>query len=172
MIYPGYLVKVLRKCRDLENYIPKLMYKDDDLKIYHKYISLIDRCCNEPFKIESIFFEEGTRYCTVRYLISSKFAVLPDPVDNIDYEFIKDRHNIKDVNIINNESYYYGSEIKYWFYIHNIDLDSPKYRAFRQYIEMYRTNTISDNTLYQVTGRLVDDNYVHAAFIKIQQKGR
>lgn len=170
MIYDSTLVSLL-KIKELDNYIPKMMSKDDYPKEFHKYISLTDRDCKEPFKIESSFVEDGIRYYCVKYLKSIRFAVLPEPL-HLTYEFIKDRNNIKKKNIINDNEYYYGSEIRYWFYINKIDLDSTRYLAFRKYVEPYRSNSIIDSVLYKVEGFLTEDKerYSNCRFIRQQER--
>ena len=172
MIYPEYLSHLINRRRDLENYVPRLMSKDDDLRLFHKYVSMSDIYDRDPFKVESTFVEDGTVYYCIKNLVTSRFAVIPAPVDNIDYEFIRDRNDLKHAKIINSENYYYGSEIKYWFYIHKIDLDSDKYRVFRKYIEANEDNTIIDNNVYQVSGIFVNGIYTSCQFTKIQRKSR
>lgn len=169
MIYPTDLGSLL-KVHELYDYIPKRFSKDEIVKEFHKYVSLYDRDCKEPFKVESSFIEDSIRYYCVKYLTTNHFAVLPEPL-NVDFEFIKDRNNLRKTDIINNGVYYYGSEIRYWFFIHKIDLCSPKYKAFKKYVEPYSCNSISDTSIYTVVGNLNEnDIYTVCKFVKQQER--
>lgn len=141
-IYPKELGTYIKKTR----YIPKQVKYLDDIKKYSKYIYL--EACNDGFKVEDIIEVDDQIYYQVRLLDNSRQAVIPYDESFHYYELLTDKEHIIDVdNIINTDIPYYGSEIKYWFFIHNIDLKTGKYHNFKPLVTKSNI-TISDRKLY------------------------
>ena len=53
-------------------------------------------------------------------------AVLSYPVKDILYELVPDHNNIKNRYIINDDEWYTGAELKYWFFINKINIEPYK----------------------------------------------
>ena len=165
MIYPTVLANQILYNKDIRNYIPKKMSKLESLKLFHKYWSLADVA---PFKVENIYNVEDTEYYSVKFISTNKYGIISFPLDKYSsYELISDRNDIKNAeSIINVKNKYYGSEIKYWFFTHNIDFDNPKYNVLKSYIEIGGKNIISDNKLYFLKADIdKQGNYYNYRFI-------
>lgn len=155
LIYPKILTNYIKD----HNCIPKKVKFITDLRQYSRYVYLEQF---NPFKIENIIQTDDYMYFQVRYLDSNRQAVIPYDEKNHYYELLMDRSDIKHLDsIININDYYYGSEIKYWFYIHKINLDSKKYQIFRPYI-LGSDKTLSDRKIYRIKATYIKelDEYV------------
>ena len=63
----------------------------------------------------------------------------------------------KKINIINDGNIYTGAEIKYWFFVRNINCFNRKYKDFWYLVDTYSMDQIADNKNYIITG---DINHV------------
>ena len=155
-IYPKDLVDLIKKFK----LIPKLVRSSKDIRRYSKYISL--QQSNEPFKIEEVIPLDNDVYYQIRFLSTGRQAVVPYEDNFSYYELHQDRSNISKLpTIINTEVPYFGSEIKYWFFINNIDLSSNKFCNFKSLITDSK-HYIADNKLYYLLGTYLplEDRYV------------
>ena len=158
-IYPKELAKFVKEY----HLIPKKIKFIEDIRQYGKYISL-QQSNIDGFKVEEIIEVNDLIYYQIRFLISGRQAVVPYEPKFTYYELYKDKSKITKLpNIINTEYPYYGSEIKYWFFINNIDLDSKKYNCFKSYI-CKSDYTLSDKKLYYLTATYLPltDEYVNS----------
>lgn len=156
-IYPKDLGDYIRKT----NYIPKIVKDIKDIKKFAKYIYL--EACQEGFKIEDIIDVNDQVYYQINLLNSHRQAVIPFEEKFNYFELLSDKSNIrKKSNIINSNEAFYGSEIKYWFFINNIDLYSKKYEGFRPIVTKSGF-TISDKKLYFLKAEYIPslDTYIH-----------
>ncbi len=150
LIYPKELGKIVKEF----NYIPRIVKNADEIRQTSKYFCYENS--NEPFKVEEIIEVNNQIYFQIKLLLSNRQAVIPYEEKYTYYELHTDKLNIKHANnIINNGKAYYGSEIKYWFFINNIDLDCIKYNSFEDIITESGM-TISDRKIY----------FLKAAYIK------
>ena len=141
-IYPTDLAKFV----DTSKYIPRKIKSSKDIKKYSRYISLEQ--ATDGFKIEDIIEIDDDIYYQVRFLLTGRQAVIPYEETFTYYELIPDKTSIRKLpTIINSNEPYFGSEIKYWFFINNINLDSDKYYNFKSLITESK-HMISDNKLY------------------------
>lgn len=141
-IYPKQLSNFIKE----NHLIPKKIKYVQDIKQYGKYISI--QQSTDGFKVEEIIEVNEDIYYQVRFLESGRQAVIPYESKFTYYELFQDRSKIRKLpNIINSNKPYFGSEIKYWFFINNIDLNSKKYNCFKSLI-CKSDYTISDRKLY------------------------
>ena len=160
MIYNQCLSNIISKKK--YSYVPRKLKKYESYKQYHKYWTPEFKSF---FKIENIFIACGTRYYEVKFVMSNTYGIITDPYDIEDvYELMQDRNNIRELdNIINTDISYYGSEIKYWFFVHNSN--TKKYNSIEQYIENNGHNNLSDNKLYFLSANIDSDgNYSNFSF--------
>ena len=76
-------------------------------------------------------------------------AIISYPVSDVLYELTPDYKDIKNKEIINDNEYYTGAEIKYWFFANNINLDKY-YTDLRHYIELDGKCKLNDYELYKI----------------------
>ena len=76
-------------------------------------------------------------------------AVLSYPVKDILYELVPDRNNIKNRYIINDDEWYTGAELKYWFFVNKINIDR-RFPEYKQYIYPEGKCEVKDSGLYKV----------------------
>ena len=157
LIYPKELCAYI----DKTGYIPKKVKFLDDIRKFSKYIYL--EACNDGFKVEDIIDVDNQIYYQIRLLDNSRQAVIPYDESFHYYELLTDKENIINIdNIINTDIPYYGSEIKYWFYTHKIDLKSGKYSGFKPLVT--KSNVmISDRKIYFLYADYsnIDNEYIN-----------
>lgn len=149
-IYSNDIAEIVRK----NKYVPRKINSDIYLKLYHRYY------CNYSetyFKVQRIYLVNNIEYYSVNYS-NNMGAELSGPY-NVDYELLTDYRNVEKENIINSNNSYYGREIKYWFFINNIDLNDPKYSEFWSFLNPNNKRTISDDKLYFVNAVEVNNMY-------------
>ena len=152
-IYPKLISEFLT---DNSHYIPKQVRYLSEIKQFAKYISAEQGI---GFKIEEIININDQTYYQVRFLDNNRQAVLPYEETFHYYELLTDKIDMRAVkNIINTNIPYYGSEIKYWFFVNNIDLDSEKYLDLKPII-LQSYSSISDRKLYLLFGEYKDNIY-------------
>lgn len=163
-IYPKKLIEFLNSTSN--KYIPKKINKYDRLKLYRKYWTSFNDLF---FKVMNIYDVDGIEYYSVKYkdMLNGEISY-PISDDNI-YELIIDRKHLDQINIINNKKAYSGADIKYWFFIHNIDLDSPKYRNFIQFIYPNSNSCICDHKYYRVFANRINNIYVDCKIKLVKQ---
>ena len=64
-------------------------------------------------------------------------------------------------DIINSKLSLLGAEIKYWFYIHKIDLESEKYSGFSSYLDFRSTSKLMDDKYYVIFAEYVQDKDIY-----------
>lgn len=148
-IYSDKLEKFLRE--ENHQYIPRKIKSNENLKIYKRYW---DAFSDTYYKIEKIYNVEDVEYYSVKYL-DSMFGEISFPVDfDYTYELMVDKNNLDKIDIINNKISYSGAEIKYWFFINNIDLGSEIYNKFWPFIDPNSKSVISDDKYYFIFATL------------------
>jgi hypothetical protein len=85
-----------------------------------------------------------------------------------DYRMIKDDNNLSDKSsIINDGKIYTGAEIKYWFFMNNIDCFNRKFKGFWKYLDTYSDKVIDDNARYMMTADTNHlGNYINCKLIR------
>ena len=64
----------------------------------------------------------------------------------------ENKERIEKVDLINSEKSYTGAEIKYWFLMNNIDLESgSQYAGFWSFLNPCSKNLLIDNKFYYVS---------------------
>lgn len=158
MIYPENLQKLLIRNRGM---IPKKINYKEPLKLFHKYWTI--ELPNYIFKVHSIFEADNIEYYQIKSLDSMYQSALSFPLNNeFCFELMQDRNNIKDLpNIINSSIGYFGSEIRYWFFVNQIDYNDGKYIGFKSYIDYTGKNSLSDSKIYFLKGELKNNIYTN-----------
>ena len=142
-IYPPKLEEYIRK----NKYIPRKVRDNEHLKLYHRYW-LEDY--NEVVKVDDIFMVRCIEYYSIR--CKSMVSCIPAPVPKYTYELLHNKECIEKVDLINSEKSYTGAEIKYWFLMNNIDLESgSQYAGFWSFLNPCSKNLLIDNKFYYVS---------------------
>ena len=142
-IYPPKLEEYIRK----NKYIPRKVRDNEHLKLYHRYW-LEDY--NEVVKVDDIFITRYVEYYSIIY--KSMVSCIPAPVPKYTYELLHNKECIEKVDLINSEKSYTGAEIKYWFLMNNIDLESgSQYAGFWSFLNPCSNNLLIDNKFYYVS---------------------
>ena len=140
-IYPDNLGDFLFKYPE---YIPYKFEEGTELKLYRRYYS----SDNDIFKVLKIYQYFGVEYYDI-VINNAMQAVLSYPVSNISYELVPDHKDIKNKNIINDNEWYTGAEIRYWFFVNRINIDR-RYPEYKQYIYLNGKSEMKDTGLYKV----------------------
>ena len=142
-IYPPKLEEYIRK----NKYIPRKVRDNEHLKLYHRYW-LEDY--NEVVKVDDIFIVRCVEYYSIR--CKSMVSCISAPVPKYTYELLHNKEGIEKVDLINSEKSYTGAEIKYWFLMNNIDLESgSQYAGFWSFLNPCSKNLLIDNKFYYVS---------------------
>ena len=83
-----------------------------------------------------------------------------------DYIIDYDRNGLAEEVIINSEKSYTGAEIRYWFFMNDINCFDPKYKLFWTYVDTYSKNKVSDKQKYFLYAVLKNNVYSHCRVIK------
>ena len=142
-IYPPKLEEYIKSSR----YIPRKIRKNEHLKIYHRYW-LNDY--NDAAKVDDIFTENHIEYYSIKY--NNMYGCISNPVSVDTYELLYNKNEIEKINIINSSKSYTGAEIKYWFWMNNIDISiNSKYSGFWSFLNQNSSNILIDNKYYFVS---------------------
>jgi hypothetical protein len=154
-IYPKHVAEYISISKN--NYIPRHIKENEHLKQFHRYLDIYD---NFPFKVEEVQYISDTEYYNVRYP-DYLYAEIPFPLSSYYImELLHDNNGIESLdNIINSRKSFTGAEIKYWFFIHRIDIEDKKYCGFWSFINPNSKNVISDDKYYFIKGDYEDDMY-------------
>ena len=142
------------------NFIPKKVKSGKDIRRYGRYIALEQS--TDGFKIDEIIAVNDDIYYQIKFLSTGRQAVIPFEESFTYYELHPDKTNIRDLQtIINTGIPYYGSEIRYWFFINKINLSSDKFSNFKSLL-IDSKHTIADNKLYCLEGTYLPlkDKYI------------
>ena len=154
-IYPKELSDYIKKT----NYIPKKIKSVNEIKLYAKYFSLEEG--KDGFKIEDIIEVDNQIYYQIKFLSNNRQALVPYEESFHYYELMTDKNDIKNLeSIINTPILYFGSEIKYWFFSHNINLSGRKYKNFYNII-IESGREISDKKLYSLLAKYDDKKKIY-----------
>lgn len=144
MIYPQKIGSFLKKH---PIYIPyKINNPRERLKFYRRYW-LEDR--HEIIKVLEIYEIEDIEYYFIK-IGTSLYGSIPYPVKEATYELVPDQNDLFNIdNIINDDKYYRGAEIKFWFFLHN-DVMRKYIKDIKSYIDMNSKNNLNDNEFYKL----------------------
>jgi hypothetical protein len=110
--------------------------------------------------VQQIYFVDDIEYYSVKYP-KSLFGEFSFPVNKNTCELYIDKNNISSIsNIINSNISYSGAEIRYWFFIKNIDLSSNAYNGFWSFIDPDSKSLISDDKFYFLKAIYKDGKYI------------
>ena len=87
-----------------------------------------------------------------------------------DYMIEFDRVKLYKSTIINSPILYTGAEIRYWFFINNIDFFNEKYRGFWEYVDTFSPNKVIDKEKYFISGVYEDGIYNNCKLIREKPK--
>lgn len=130
------------------HYIPRRIKENEHLKQYHRYWSTYSQMI---CKVLEIYYVKNSEYYTVK-MDSCLYGEItyPLPKDYV-YELKIDYKNLDNLWIINNSKLSLsGAEIRYWFFIKNIDFNDPEYGEFWSYLNYNSKSSISDDKFYFV----------------------
>lgn len=99
-------------------------------------------------------------------------SYITTPLSPEDFIIDFDKSGLVKENIINSEKSYTGAEIRYWFFMNNIDCFNTKYRYFWTYVDTFSNNRISDKQKYFLYAGMRNDEYIHCRVIKDNNKNR
>ena len=162
-IYPPKVQKYARK----KKFIIRRIKDNEHLKNYKRYWDNSSEMC---FKVHQVYTVQDNEYYSVRFS-GLLFSELCYPAD-VTYELKPDVNNIaKRTNIINSRRSYTGAEIKYWFMIRQIDLNSEKYEGFVSFLDPTSKSVISDDKYYFINAKLKNNIYSDCKIVLNRHKG-
>lgn len=142
IIYPKKLEDIIKE----NHYIPRVLRDYESFKLYHRYWDIYNE---ELFKIIDITEIDGDNYYIIN-VNDSYTSIIPEPKSITSYyEILKDYYCIAETNIINDNAYYTGAEIKYWFSINEIPIDGI-YKGFFRYFSVNNKVYLYDSKKYKV----------------------
>ena len=156
-IYPQELSKFIKS----NHYIPKKLRYVSEIKQFARYYCLEQ---NIGFKVEEVIEVSDQIYYQIRILNNNRQAVIPYEEKFTYYELLTDRLDIKHTDeIINTDIKYFGSEIKYWFFIHKINLEEPPYKGFASLVTKGGNHLISDKKMYILKANYNKDKDIYTS---------
>lgn len=162
-IYPTKLEEFIMKN---SQYVPRLMDPDDkQLKLYHRYWFTL---AEQYGKVQEVYKIEDIDYYTMKFP-ESLFGSITFPEEEIIYELLIDKNNLKNINIINTRISYSGAQIRYWFFLHKDEL-GYKYKKFWSFIDPNSKSLIIDNKYYFLYANLKDDIYKNCKVVMDKSK--
>ena len=157
ILYPKSLEDYIKR----NNFCPILLEKNI-LKLNTRYYNINSE---EHYKVLDIYTCNDHKYYYVKGR-EHRYHNISDPVKGKIYKLIEvKKKEYKDLYIINNNKFYYGYEIIYWFWANNIDLESDIYCKFKSFVDCRSDNCISMNKRYKVLAR---KDPVQGVFYKIR----
>ena len=144
MIYPAKISSFLKKH---PVYVPyKICKPNERLKYYRRYW-FEDR--QEIIKVLEIYEIDGIEYYFIK-IGTSLYGSIPYPVKEATYELVPDTKDLfsRD-NIIGDNNYYSGAEIKFWFFLHK-DVLKKYSRDIVSFIDTNSKNVLNENIYYRV----------------------
>lgn len=126
---------------------------------------------NNIFKIVEVEYKDGILDHAIIVTDEGFTSYISTPLDFYnDYRIEFDKRNIVEQDIINSHKSFYGAEIRYWFYMNNIDSFNRKYRDFWQFLEETSDNKINDNSKYLLFGDLRNGTYFNCKVIRLANR--
>lgn len=138
-------------------YIPRKIKQDEHLKLYKRYWLVQD---DEYLKVDQVYSVEDQEYYSVKYL-NGLYGEISFPLNhNFTYELFCDKKNVTNMETILNQRYSFtGAEIKFWFFIHNIDLEEEMYNGFISFLDPDSKSLIADDKHYFLKAKLDEGIY-------------
>ena len=126
------------------------------------------------FKVVDVKYKSGN---ILDYAITksdegySSYIITPlSPYEDYIIDF--DKAGLVEENIINSEKSYTGAEIRYWFFMNNIDCFNPKYRYFWTYVDTFSNNRVADKQRYFLYAGMRNNEYIHCRVVKDNIRNR
>ena len=127
-----------------------------------------DTYYNSLFKVTEVRYNAGN---ILDYAITksdegySSYITTPlSPYEDYIIDF--DTKDIATMNIINSERSFTGAEIRYWFFMNDINCFDPKYKYFWTYVDTYSNNKVADKQKYFLYAGLKNNVYTKCRVIK------
>ena len=127
-----------------------------------------DTYYNSLFKVTEVKYNTGN---ILDYAITksdegySSYITSPlSPYEDYIIDF--DTKDIATMNIINSEKSFTGAEIRYWFFMNDINCFDPKYKYFWTYVDTYSNNKVADKQKYFLYAGLKNNVYTKCRVIK------
>ena len=133
-----------------------------------------DTYYNSLFKVTEVRYNAGN---ILDYAITksdegySSYITTPlSPYEDYIIDF--DTKDIATMNIINSERSFTGAEIRYWFFMNDINCFDPKYKYFWTYVDTYSNNKVADKQKYFLYAGLKNNVYTKCRVIKDINKSK
>ena len=127
--------------------IPYSIFPGDRFKKGKWYYS---RFYDNFFKILDVKYSENGKL-EIAYIITDNnmYSVITTDLCTDDLLLEKDKKNIYKSNIFNTNIPYTGAEIKYWFFVNNIDCFNQKYINFWKFVDRFSEYCLDDKKKYR-----------------------
>lgn len=130
---------------------------------YRKSFKVLSTEYDETGRIDNIYvkWDDGCYgvYCT-------ELDIYSDYILEPDTDFI-----YKERTLINNKKIYTGAEIRYWFYINDIDAFDEVHAEFWKYLDSNSNAYINDTTRYKLVGKMNSEGiYEDCKIIRVELK--
>ena len=133
-----------------------------------------DTYYNSLFKVTEVKYNTGN---ILDYAITksdegySSYITTPlSPYEDYIIDF--DTKDIATMNIINSEKSFTGAEIRYWFFMNDINCFDPKYKYFWTYVDTYSNNKVADKQKYFLYAGLKNNVYTKCRVIRDINKNK
>ena len=133
-----------------------------------------DTYYNSLFKVTEVKYNTGN---ILDYAITksdegySSYITTPlSPYEDYIIDF--DTKDIATMNIINSERSFTGAEIRYWFFMNDINCFDPKYKYFWTYVDTYSNNKVADKQKYFLYAGLKNNVYTKCRVIRDINKNK
>lgn len=128
------------------------------------------------FKVISVEYDSDTKEFLGAYIRyeSNYYGMICSELNIDDYELEVDVKKIYKQNIINSNIPYSGAEIRYWFFVNQINGFNPVYRGFWKFIDNTSGHKIVDDNKYIVRADInpKTGNYINCIMKRVKDTGR
>lgn len=128
------------------------------------------------FKVLSVEYDEKTNEFFGAYIRyeSNYYGMICSELNIDDYELEIDHKKLYKENIVNSNIPYSGAEIRYWFFVNNINGFNPVYRGFWKFVDNTSGHKISDENKYIVCADInpKTGNYINCMMKRVKDTSR
>lgn len=101
------------------------------------------------FRVLDLKYQDGELLYAYIQSDNNRYSSIATELCTDDYMISSDRKNIYRSYIFNSNIPYTGAEIRYWFFMHDINSFNPKYAEFWKYVDQYSLERLDERKKYK-----------------------
>ncbi len=120
---------------------------------FHRGTWYYSRYYNNFFKVLDIETINGEDFISIR-TDDNRYSCISTDLCTDDLMLEKDKKEIYKTYIFNSNIPYTGAEIRYWFFMHDIDCFNTKYSQFWKYVDRYSKCALDERKKYRCYAKI------------------